>query len=346
MSKSEGFFCISPAHIETLSTEDVRTFVAYLVMSCGTGGDNTTTKWSVQSVEKYGHMRTEKAREAVERLKELGIVVQDMESSRPRHPVHKIQGHGTRLEGQVWLPRTLVEGADQKEKDYPLRRIRESGDPLLLRLLLDLYAHHDLPEWGGVNPKAICKRQEVAAKIDAAGGAMNVWGFDTKPDAVWPVLSTIHKNLGEIEDFWKRLSLLKSFGHLEEVITLLDSPDGDPIFSCEDDAPILGKLKDCCEELLFDKNWAYAYMYVLPIPAHIQEPHLISLYRLKYRPHTKRTAAWFAKMNQANDIYLKQVKLPEVEKLTPAPTPQPAEPARRGFWASPDRPGFDPAVGF
>lgn len=314
--KGSGTFCVSPEHISTLMIEDVRTMIAYLVMACGSGGDNTTTSWSAQAISKYSQMRWDKAKEAVDRLLELGIVARDDERSKNRHPVYKIMGNATTQDGQIWLPNTLIEGVDEQAANYPLRRLRESGDTMLLTLLLDLYANHDLPNWGGITPSMLRIKSGEKLKIDAKGGAQEVWGFDleTFPTA-WRIYSK-HGNDGK--EFFRRFNLLESFGFLETSIVLLDSEDGDVLFSFSKHDDTYQRIRDHCEELCFDKNEAWMYHYTLPVPAHIEDPHLIGIYRLKFRPHTKRTAAWFARSEQVNKSYIDQIGLKEITKPMPA----------------------------
>lgn len=321
--KGAGTFCVSPEHISTLMAEDVRTMIAYLVMACGSGGDNTTTNWSAQAISKYSHMQWGKAKEAVDRLLELGIVARDDERSKSRHPVYKILENATTQDGQIWLPNTLIEGVDKQAENYPLRRVRESQDTMLLTLLLDLYANHDLPNWGGVPPSMLRIKSGEKIKINAAGGAQKIWGFDLENSSTaWSSLYSKHGSDGQ--EFWRRFHLLKSFGFLEESVVLLDSEDGDVLFSFSKGSEIDKQIFAHCEELCFDKIEAVMYQYTLPVSAHIEDPHLIGIYRLKFRPHTKRTAAWFARSEQINKSYIDQIGLKEIAKpMASAPEPKP-----------------------
>ena len=45
---------------------------------------------------------------------------------------------------------------------------------------------------------------------------------------------------------------------------------------------------------------------LVPVPRHIGHVQLISVARLRYRPHTKRTAAWFAEYKTKSEQHLEQ----------------------------------------
>jgi hypothetical protein len=53
-------------------------------------------------------------------------------------------------------------------------------------------------------------------------------------------------------------------------------------------------------------NWAErnGYWHLVPVRKHIANATLAELFRLKYRPHTSATAAWFALMQQTTSEYL------------------------------------------
>jgi hypothetical protein len=64
LSTNEGFFAIDRRAWARVCTLGLNMAVAYLVLACGTGGDNRTTKWSDQAIRKYTGLsrgRTDKA---------------------------------------------------------------------------------------------------------------------------------------------------------------------------------------------------------------------------------------------------------------------------------------------
>src|SRR4051812_32088426 len=71
--------------------------IAYLVLARGTGGDNRTTKWSVNAVEKYTGISRSRAAAAITQLEGAKAIVRDPASKRDRPkyrigPAHEIPG--------------------------------------------------------------------------------------------------------------------------------------------------------------------------------------------------------------------------------------------------------------
>src|SRR5579863_9229321 len=60
--------------------------VSYLVMACGSGGDNRTTSWSTHAIETYTGISRGRAKAAIADLKGAGLAVQAPETDdRPRY---------------------------------------------------------------------------------------------------------------------------------------------------------------------------------------------------------------------------------------------------------------------
>ena len=54
-------------------------------------------------------------------------------------------------------------------------------------------------------------------------------------------------------------------------------------------------------------NWADQEGYhLVPVRQHIANATVVEVYRLKYRPQTKATAAWYAEMQNATANHLRQ----------------------------------------
>ncbi len=63
----------------------------------------------------------------------------------------------------------------------------------------------------------------------------------------------------------------------------------------------LSMLTDAQRDRAFDKHGA---SWIVPIKRHMANVQLISVARLRYRPHTKLTAAWWAETNAACDVHI------------------------------------------
>src|SRR4051812_43280570 len=69
--------------------------VAYLMLARGTGADNRTSTWSVQSIEKYTSVSRGRAQEALKVLQRAGLVQELRAGTRPKYrlaPAHEIPG--------------------------------------------------------------------------------------------------------------------------------------------------------------------------------------------------------------------------------------------------------------
>lgn len=312
MAKKAGFFCVSPEHVYQLTNASAEAFCAYLVLSNGTTGNNSTTSWSSQSVSVYCGCRWATAKTAIEELLELGIIKKDPERSTPKSPKWRILDNSTSMDDRIWLPKSLVEGA-QKVAPYPLQALREADDPLLIRLLMDLYAAHDLIGAGGVDPGKLCGKYK--AEVIGESGPNKAWGFSCEKDFIWPALSEIHKgsNHESVHPVWGRLRSLQSLGFVKSTQVLMNKEGGDPMLCIGETKEeqharclLVAKAHELCtERAKLNSN----HSIVLPIPAHIKEPVLQGIFRLVYRPQTKATTVWWAQTIAMNQVYLSRFGL-------------------------------------
>lgn len=69
--------------------------VAYLVLACGTGGDNRTTSWSVNAIEKRTNISRDKAIKAIKTLQFAGLIDKGGSPRRPRYFIEPMSKAGT-----------------------------------------------------------------------------------------------------------------------------------------------------------------------------------------------------------------------------------------------------------
>lgn len=315
-NKGTGFFCVSLEHIEALTKTEALTFCAYLVMACGTGGDNTTTAWSAKAISKYCGCRWQSADKAVLRLIELGIVERDLERSGPRSPKYRILNNSTVQDSPVWLPKTLVEGVT-KTPPYPLTALREVDDPLLVRLLMDLYCSQNLVESGGIDPAVL--RAKFDGEMVGESGAVRAWRFVSTHDTATDTISQIHLVKRDWSKFWERLRLLQALNLVERAWFLMNKEGGEPLAAfgmTQEEGAVYRKLytyalHEVCKSSIFKEETPW----ILPVMAHIKEPFLQGLFRLKYRPHTKLTAAWWGNNVELNNAYLARFGLEDKKEV-------------------------------
>jgi hypothetical protein len=95
MSTNEGFFAIDRRAWARACALGLNPAVAYLVVACGTGGDNRTTRWSDQAIRKYAGLSRGRTDKAMAELKASGLVREDQGGARPRYylmSAHEVPG--------------------------------------------------------------------------------------------------------------------------------------------------------------------------------------------------------------------------------------------------------------
>jgi hypothetical protein len=221
--------------------------------------------------------------------------------------------------------------------------VRETQDAMALRLLVDLYHAQDLREDGGISPWII--RREFARVKVGERAQFTIWGFrsDGSQTIVRWADPTLPHRRGELTqeekaagenvgvDFFRRLFQLTDLGLLEMVPHLFESADesGQPIHplsmggsnSIEDQLGAAASAAACA--LLTDAQYdwvrANAIEILVPVPRHIARVEVIGIARLRYRPHTRMTAAWWADLTaKAEEHRLGYTKLIEKAQAQPA----------------------------
>jgi hypothetical protein len=234
----------------------------------------------------------------------------------------------------VWLPNTLVDGAAGEVA--PVELIRQAHDHAALRQLVELYAAQFLPDYAGV-PRDLLSvsfdRKEIGEQ-----GPFVVWGFRPKNmyaghGLYGPFLTGKAAGPGDVEDvgmnasFWPGIKTLENLGLLERVGMLLDGDGGDAEiihpYAIRGGEPAERELASAAhsaaEAMLTEGqiNWAEQNgFFLIPILRHIAKVSMIEVIRLKYRPHTSATAAWYAQMLDGTAQYLDRYKV--LSKKSPA----------------------------
>jgi hypothetical protein len=148
---------------------------AYLVQACGTGADNRTTAWSTNAVEEYTPIARSRAKAAITRLLETHASKQISGGRHPRYkltPAHEIPeivkaartwddpddffaddppNPVSKDPQWIWLPNEIVTSTGAVGELPPIALVHNSGDPMLLRLLVDLYDAQNLVDNGGIS---------------------------------------------------------------------------------------------------------------------------------------------------------------------------------------------------
>jgi hypothetical protein len=219
----------------------------------------------------------------------------------------------------IWLPNTLVTAAAGEVP--PIELTRQMQDPMVLRLLVDLYQEQNLREDGGVSRRVVYENWERERVGEHAQYV--VWGFRPR-GTTWafggslPVSPHIDQHADDAKEsyaaFWRRLRALQGAGLFEWVPHLFEGEDQE----AESIHPYgLGRsegLEDRIGRAAHEAglrllvqgqaDWAIDNQYRLaPVPRHIDKVEMIGIARLRYRPHTKLTAAWWADLHSKGERY-------------------------------------------
>lgn len=301
MTTHNGFFAVGQDTFVAACDLGINPACALLVMACGTGKDNSTTKWSAEAVSNHVGVRWGTAKDAIGALCGAGLVTK---GGKPTRPSYKLQKEGA----LIWLPRTLIEGAAGETS--PVDRMRQTQDPMALRLLIELYLSQNLREDGGISTKTTYRAYERRRAGEYASYV--VWDFTGGlQTVVWTDAAIPHKREARTQeevknrgaDFFRRFGTLASLGLVEWVPYLYDGPKGEPMYPMAwDGLEIEKELYEAATGAAERMLQGYATDIeglAVPVPKHIAEATLIGVARLKYRPHTALTSAWWAE-HQSN----------------------------------------------
>jgi len=214
----------------------------------------------------------------------------------------------------VWLPNAIVDGAANERP--PLALLRQMQDVRRLRLFIALYDVNNLPNDGGVS-RAILYREYNLKKVSQRG-PLTIWGFDSgcttfsaSPTPLHNFFLTGKKNdKGDdtgMPDFWSALEGLSSCGLMNFIPHVFESnkPEAEMMhpYATERDvgeswehsiADAAHAAALACLEPVYREYAAENEFHLLPLPSHISNVAVIGIARLRYRPQTRMTAAWFA----------------------------------------------------
>ena len=224
----------------------------------------------------------------------------------------------------VWLPNALIDGA--ADEVPPIELIRQTRNLPALRLLVELYAAQFLPNYGGV-PRDLLKVVFDRTKVGEQGPFV-VWGFRSEHITADSELYGPFKTGKLQRTMTARAAIrawmlhsgppfiaLENLGLVEKVGMLLDGDDADAEvihpYAMRGGEPAERELalaaKSAAQAMITEGqlNWAEQEGYhLVPVRRHIVNATVAEVYRLKYRPHTKATAAWYALMMEATARHL------------------------------------------
>jgi len=291
--------------------------LTYFTLLAGTGSDHRLTKWSAKACEQYLGIGKPRAKHAIDELIAAGLVKLTEKATRfaPQYELPELP-----LEAEpIFLPVQLVTGLSGETP--VLRRVKETGDPLLLRMLIDLYSLVVLDATFGVpianlREGGLTDGQPNARKI-ASVGAHAVWAIKSgtwrSGGGDWAQRHYVEGKKGAKGDwsrFWERVDLLKQIGALYFEPWLFDSDalDAEPLMPLDpagfyavaepdEEAKLTRLAFDAARALISDErpyvmDNADADFFV-PLTLHQQAPALRQVARLRVEADTPgRRLAW------------------------------------------------------
>jgi hypothetical protein len=321
MSTHNGFFAVGQETFVEACALGINPACALLVMACGTGKDNVTTRWSAEAVGNHVGVRWSTAKDAISTLVSEGLIVK---GGKPARPSYKLQKKGN----LIWLPRTLVEGAASEAP--PIAKMRQTQDPMALRLLVELYLSQNLREDGGISIKTVFTPFD--RRRAGEHGPYVIWDFTKKHLTVaWTgaakphrreVLTEEEKQAGKNEgvDFFKRFGTLVSLGLVEWVPYLFDGPQGEPMHplawtGLDMEVLLCAAATEAAGRMVGESRAQSIQGIAVPVQKHIGEVAMIGVARLRYRPHTTLTAAWWAEHQNVCQGFTEQYNALAVPKV-------------------------------
>lgn len=303
----------------TLETVNRFNLVAtYLVLLAGTGSDHQLTKWSTKACEQYVGIGKPRARLAIEELIRHGIVSRT-DSSTQAMPQYKLLPLD-REANPIFLPVQLVTGFNGEASI--LRRLRETGDAFLLRMLIDLYGQLETDAAYGVPINAFRRNPSHPARKLFEVGANAVWamelGTSQTVNGDWIQLHRVKpsKNVDAWHLLWERISLLVKIGAIwfEPWVFDGDALDAEPLLPVdpnfqfsdhqkdgEREAAVTRQAYEASVELAGERTYLIDRAegdILIPLPCHHRPPEIRGVVRMRVEADSiGRRIAYAKRMN-------------------------------------------------
>jgi hypothetical protein len=222
----------------------------------------------------------------------------------------------------IWLPNAIVEGA--ADETAPLVLLRQMQDAKRLQLFVALYDNHNLPNDGGIS-RALLYQDHTLAVVGQHRG-WTVWAFSAANATVSGAGSPLPKiffngqksedgkDFGLV-DFWSAIDALRNCGLMEFIPHVFESnePEAELVFgyptaegACESWELTLAQTAHnvamTCSTA-GQREWVVQQSrHLFLMPSHADRLAVIGIARLRYRPRTRMTAAWFSKSKERSEV--------------------------------------------
>lgn len=268
--------------------------LAFLVLLAGTGADQRLSKWSSKACDEHVGLGKPRAKAAIEELVAAGLV-ERTDAATKMSPQYQLPDVSLD-ENPIFLPVQLVTGL--RAEASVLRRVRETGDPLVLRLLLDLYGSIQLDATFGA-PLSFLRQgrdSEVPARKLSEVGVHALWtmaldGGHTASRA----LGEPHITKKSWDDLWERLRILQKIGALTYEPWVFDgaADDAEPLFPVDFSVAYTNRADDevaqlsrLCQQAAYSLTEEREYVleraadFTIVLPVHHRPPALRGVAKL------------------------------------------------------------------
>lgn len=295
---NRGFFAVGGRQWEQVCGMGLNHAVCYLVLARGTGRDNSTTRWSAEAVFKYTGMAWRRATTVIAEIDQTDLI--KSVTLKGKRPTRKLVVPAD-MKDTLWLPNTLVTGAGREVA--PINRLRQTQNLEYLQTFIELYGLQDLAGDGGLPRSLIRKPYDVREHI-CDRGQFKVYGFRSSNNMRYcyttGVLAKFSGRKSKANDAWSFIGALENMGLLEmaDYLAESDSPDAELLHALTGDDLAL-EVRDAASAAAAEMPGGFKYEidnhdYVLPVLKHMESAAVVGISRLVYRPHTSKTAAWYA----------------------------------------------------
>ena len=290
---------------EIESANRLNLYLTFLVLLAGTGSDHRLTKWSMKACDEHVGLGKPRARRALEELVVGGLIERVEGASRltPQYRLPDITGD----ENPIFLPVQMITGF--KGEASVLRRVRETGDPLALRMLVDLYGLVQVDVTYGVPIGNVRQgaNDEAGVRKIAEAGVYALWALQAnqglQASGDWTAVHCDKRRKGdEWGGFWERLKTLRDIGAVWFEPWLFESAalDAEPMFPVdfgvlyqdrdEDEASALSRLLvQIAHQMTEGREYLVensAADIMVPLPLHHQTPAIRGVAKLRIEPDT------------------------------------------------------------
>jgi len=295
VKKNRGnFFAIDKSQWAGVCELSINAALLYLLLARGSEKSNRFTSWSANALEKYTGVARGRAKVARSTLLNSEYVNVLSRGKHPKYELPRSIGFQEKRD-EIWLPNELITGA--ADEVTGIERVRQTGDVMRLRLLVDLYHQQNLVDDCGVARD--CVHESFERKRIAESGIYTIWGFSRDAMSCFPQNEAVSPHhVGDSDFFLERFNTLRDLGLVEVTPYLCETskPDAeiihplDSVFGCEDLSTV---MDDAVFNMLPDQysGECCLYDFVVPVPRHISNAAVVGIAQTRYRAKTSLTAA-------------------------------------------------------